>query len=79
VMLRAMAPSALVALGCTAVGAALSLLVPASLPPLARLLVMLPVLALAWYLMLRVTRHELVGEVHRLAAPLMARLALLRH
>jgi O-antigen/teichoic acid export membrane protein len=79
VMLRAMAPSALVALGCTVVGAALSLLVPASLPPLARLLVMLPVLALAWYLMLRVTRHELVGEVHRLAAPLMARLALLRH
>jgi O-antigen/teichoic acid export membrane protein len=79
VMLRAMAPSAMVALGCTAVGAVLSLLVPASLPPLARLLVMLPVLALAWYLMLRVTRHELVGEVHRLAAPLVARLALLRH
>jgi len=79
VMLRAMVPSALVALGCAAVGALLSLLVPTSLPPLARLLTMLPVLALAWYLMLRVTRHELVGEVHRLAAPLMARLALLRH
>ena len=78
-MLRAVAPSALVALGCAAIGALLSLLVPTSLPPLARLLAMLPVLALAWYLMLRVTRHELVGEVHRLAAPLMARLALLRH
>ena len=48
-MLRAMAPSALVALGCTAVGAAACLLLPASLPPLVRLLVMAPPLALAWY------------------------------
>ena len=35
-------------------------------------------LAVTWYLLLRATRHELVGEVHRLAAPLKARLALLR-
>jgi hypothetical protein len=35
-------------------------------------------MALVWYLLLRTTRHELVGEVHRLAAPLKARLTLLR-
>jgi O-antigen/teichoic acid export membrane protein len=78
VMLRAMAPSAVVALGSAAAGAILSFLMPSTLAPLVRLLVMAPVLALAWYLMLRVARHELLGEVHRLAAPVKARLALLR-
>jgi O-antigen/teichoic acid export membrane protein len=76
-MLRAVAPSALVALGCSAVGALLSLLLPDTLAPMVRLLVMAPLLAGAWYLLLRATRHELLGEVHRLAAPLRARLALL--
>jgi hypothetical protein len=66
-----------VAWGTGAVAWLLAALLPASIPAMARLLVMLLPLALAWYLLLRATRHELVGEVHRLAAPLKARLALL--
>jgi hypothetical protein len=77
-MLQTMAPSALVALGTAAAGAALTALIPDTLPPLARLLIMLAPLAAVWYLLLRATRHELVGEVHRLGAPIRARLALLR-
>jgi len=36
---------------------------------------MLPVLVAAWYGMLRVTRHDLLDEVHRLAATAKIRLA----
>jgi hypothetical protein len=69
VMLRAMAPSAVVASvprrpphagAGSAFGAG----------ALVRLLVMAPLLAAVWYLLLRATRHELVDEVHRLAAPI---------
>ena len=77
-MLRKLVPSALVALGTAAVAAALDALLPSTLAPLARLLVMALPLAGVWYLLLRATRHELVGEVHRLAAPIKAKLALLR-
>jgi len=77
-MIRALLPSALVAIGTGAVAWLLALLLPAAIPPMARLLVLALPLAVTWYLLLRVTRHELVGEVHRLAAPLKARLALLR-
>jgi O-antigen/teichoic acid export membrane protein len=77
-MLRALLPSALVAVGTGAVAWLLAMVLPASIPAMARLLVMLLPLAVTWYLLLRATHHELVGEVHRLAAPLKARLALLR-
>lgn len=77
-MLRAMLPSALVAAGTAAVAAVLTMLLPSTLAPMTRLLVMAPVLAAVWYMLLRATHHELVGEVHRLAAPIKARLALLR-
>jgi O-antigen/teichoic acid export membrane protein len=77
-MLRALAPSALVALGTAAGAWLLALLLPTSLPALARLLVMALPLATLWYALLRLSRHELVEEVHRLAAPIRARLALLR-
>ncbi|MEF9926318.1 MAG: oligosaccharide flippase family protein [Massilia sp.] len=75
---RALAPSALVAIGCCAAALLLQALVPAILPPLVRLLIIGLPLAAVWYLLLRLTRHELVDEVHRLAAPIKARLALLR-
>jgi len=78
VMLQKMVPSALVALGTAAVAAVLAAVLPSTLPPLARLLLMAPPLAAVWYLLLRATRHELVVEIHRLAAPVRARLALLR-
>jgi O-antigen/teichoic acid export membrane protein len=78
VMLRALAPSALVALGTGATGYLLQLVLPSSLPALARLLIMLVPLAAVWYLLLRVTRHVLLEEIHRLAAPIGIRLGLLR-
>ncbi|WP_323142293.1 oligosaccharide flippase family protein [Massilia phyllosphaerae] len=78
VMLRALAPSALVALGTGATGYLLQLALPSSLPALARLLIMLVPLAAVWYLLLRVTRHVLLEEIHRLAAPIGIRLGLLR-
>jgi len=73
-LLRAMVPSAWVAIGTTAAGAGLNLVIPADWPALVRLLVMLTPLALFWYLMLRVTRHELLEEVHRMAATAKMRL-----
>jgi hypothetical protein len=75
---RALVPSALVALGSGAAALLMALALPASLPAMARLLIMLVPLAAVWYGLLRLTRHALVGEVHRLAVPLRARLALLR-
>lgn len=77
-LLRALASSLAVALGSALAGALLMALMPTSLPPLARLLLIGPLLAVIWYLLLRLTRHELVGELHRLAAPIRSRLALLR-
>lgn len=77
-LLRALVPSATVALGSALAGAVLLVLLPASLPPLVRLLLSAPLLAVVWYLLLRLTHHELVGEVHRLATPIKTRLALLR-
>ena len=77
-LLRALLPSAVVALGTSGAAMLLAMALPSSLAPLLRLLAMAPVIAVAWYLLLRLTRHELVGEVHRLAAPIKTRLALLR-
>lgn len=78
VMVRALAPSAVVALGTGAAGYVMAAALPATLPALARLLIMLLPLAMIWYLMLRLTRHVLVDEVHRLVAPIGTRLGLLR-
>jgi O-antigen/teichoic acid export membrane protein len=77
-VLRVAAPSALVAIGTSVCAYVLAALLPATLAPSVRLLIMALPLALVWYLLLRVTRHELVGEIHRLAAPIRARLPLLR-
>ncbi|RYE81508.1 MAG: hypothetical protein EOO80_00885 [Oxalobacteraceae bacterium] len=77
-MLRAVAPSAVVAVGTAAAAFVLARLLPSTLPPLVRLLIMALPLAAVWYAMLRMTRHELVGEIHRLASPIMTKLMLLR-
>ncbi len=77
-LLRALLPSAVVALGSSGAAMLLAMALPSSLAPLLRLLAMAPVVAVVWYALLRLTRHELVGEVHRLAAPIKTRLALLR-
>ncbi len=76
-MFKALTPSLIVTLGTGLAGAVLSWLVPSSLPALTRLLIMAPFLAGAWYVLLIITRHELLEEVHRLAAPIKSRLALL--
>ncbi|MDN4053755.1 oligosaccharide flippase family protein [Massilia sp. YIM B02763] len=78
ILLRAVAPSAIVALGTAAAAAALAALLPDTLAPMTRLLIMAVPLAAVWYLLLRATRHELVGEIHRLGPPIKARLMLLR-
>jgi hypothetical protein len=77
-LLRSLLPSAAIALGTAAAAAVLAQLVPATLPSLVRLLAMAPPLAVVWYLLLKATRHELLDELHRLAGPIKARLALLR-
>ncbi|WP_209589459.1 oligosaccharide flippase family protein [Massilia sp. BHUDP2] len=77
-LLRALLPSALVAAGTAAVAALLALALPSQLAPLVRLLLMFPVLALAWYLLLRASSHPVLDEVHRLGGMARARLALLR-
>jgi len=78
VMLRAVAPSAGVALGTAVVATLLAALLPATLPPLVRLLIMAVPLAATWYLLLRLARHEMVDELHRLVTPIKAKLAMLR-
>jgi O-antigen/teichoic acid export membrane protein len=76
-MLRKLAPSALVAAGTALAGYVLAALLPADLPALVRLLILAAPLAGVWYGLLRITRHELVEEVHRLVTPIRTRLAML--
>jgi len=75
---RGVLPSLAVAIGTGAAAQVLTVLLPQGLTPLVRLLVMALPLAAVWYVLLRAVRHELVGELHRLAAPVATRLALLR-
>lgn len=74
-MLRSMLPSATVTLGTTVAGMLFNELMPGAIGAPGRLLLAAPLLALTWYLLLRLTRHALVGEIHRLAAPVRTRLA----
>jgi hypothetical protein len=50
-------------------------LLPSSLPPLARLLMLAPGLIATWYGALRLTNHPLVSEVHQLASGARGRVA----
>ena len=74
-LLRALRPSALVTLCCVLACEALRLLLPESLPPIARLLVMALPLVVVWYAALRLTRHEMLAEVNHIAGALKARLS----
>ena len=78
VLLRAVAPSAVVAIGTAIPAYLLAALLPTALAPILRLLIMAPLLATVWYFLLRAMNHELVGEIHRLAMPVRARLLRLR-
>lgn len=65
-LFRALVPSALVSLVCAAAGWLGSQLLPASLPPVVRLLLLAAPLALTWYAALVLCRHEVLGEIQKL-------------
>lgn len=67
-----------VTLACMAGCAALQMLLPASLPSLARLALLVPALAVVWYAALRLSGHVLLEEVHRLGGGMRARWLRLR-
>lgn len=73
-LLRALIPSAVTSAVCALAALAGSALLPESLPPLARLLVLALPLALAWYAGLRLSSHEVLDEVHKLGNALKSRL-----
>jgi O-antigen/teichoic acid export membrane protein len=73
-LLRSMANSLFVTIGCLAMAGFLQMLLPQSIPAVARLsLLAMPLMAL-WYLMLRITQHELLVEVHHLLSGLKTRM-----
>lgn len=72
-LLRSMAGSLLVTIGCLALAEVLRLVLPNSIPAVLRLALMgLPLVGL-WYVMLRVTQHELLNEVHHFAGTVKTR------
>jgi O-antigen/teichoic acid export membrane protein len=73
-LLANIAPSVLVTLVCALAGEALHPLLPAAMPPLARLLVLAAPLIAVWYGALRLLNHPLLTEVHHLAASARGRL-----
>lgn len=72
--MRSLWPSACATAVCAGAAALLNLAIPQSLPPLTRLMMMALPLAGAWYLGLRLSNHELLGEVHQVWAGLRARI-----
>jgi len=74
----AMRKSAVVTVICLAATEGLRMLLPQSIPALARLAIIALPLMGTWYLALRVVQHELLGEVHHLWAALKARCGTLR-
>ncbi|MGX9217150.1 oligosaccharide flippase family protein [Massilia sp. UBA6681] len=75
--LKAVLPSVIVTAGTTAVGIGFDMLVYESVIPALELLAAFPVLALSWYVLLRLTRHALLDEVHKLFFVTRSRLAIM--
>lgn len=73
-MLVALWPSAVVTLACMGTAVLLKAVLPASLPAMAVLLIMMMPLAAIWYASLRLTGHPLVSELHLLGAGFLARI-----
>lgn len=72
-LVHALGPSAVVAFMCLLTCGALQLLLPME-PGLTRLLAIAAPLLLVWYFALRLTRHALLEEIHRLGAGMAMRL-----
>ncbi|MCC2955050.1 oligosaccharide flippase family protein [Massilia sp. IC2-477] len=68
-------PSLAVAVCCTVIGEALHLVLPESLPAMARLLLAFPFVLGTWYGALRLISHPLVNELHLLAGSARLRLS----
>lgn len=77
-LLRALLPSMIVAGGTVMAAALMASMLSTQISSMTRLLILMPVLAITWYLLLRMTRHAMVEEVHRLGGSVWARLMLLR-
>lgn len=75
--IKAILPSIIVTAGATAVGIGFDKLVHDSVGPALELLAAFPVLALSWYVLLRLTRHTLLDEVHKLFSVTRSRLAIM--
>lgn len=73
-MFLALMPSLTVSVACAIVAEMLKLILP-PMPALATLLVMALPLALTWYAALRMSRHQLVSEVHHFLSGLRGRFA----
>lgn len=71
---RSLRGSFVVTVLCVAGCEAMQMVLPAGLGPMARLLVLMAPLIAIWYGALRLTRHELLAEVHHIAAGLRSRL-----
>lgn len=75
-MLVALWPSAVVTISCTVAAMILKMMLPSSLHAMSVLLILSLPLACVWYVALRLTRHPLTGEVHRVASGLLTSLKL---
>lgn len=75
--IKAILPSVIVTAGTAAVGVACDMLMHDSIGPALELLAAFPVLALSWYVLLRLTRHALLEEVHKLLSVTRSRLAIM--
>jgi O-antigen/teichoic acid export membrane protein len=74
-MLLALWPSAAVAIICMMGAGLLKLLLPASFAPVFVLVVSAVPLACLWYFSLRITKHPLTGEIHKIVSGLQVRAA----
>ena len=73
-LFRAVLPSAIVALACSAAAFLLRMLLPSHLSALACLLLLVAPLTLVWYGALCLTHHPVLGEVHHFSRSLKERL-----
>lgn len=74
-MIVAVIPSAAVSVVCMVAAMLFKMMLPASLHPMAVLLILALPLASVWYAALRLTRHPLSTELHHVASGFRARLA----
>ena len=73
-LLSTLTPSALTTISCVTACEALKLLIPETLAPMVRLILIAMPLVMVWYVALRLTGHALFGEVEHVIGGMKARL-----